>query len=548
MSELTRVNRNVTSQRTRARGDQVRNNAGGFVFELSLWDKVRRFLILGTEKGTYYVDAPALTRQNVSVIEQAVKVDARRLVDLIVEVSDNALAPKNSPALFALAVALTDAPDTDKAYVRQAVNKVARTGTHIFEFAQYVENLGGWGRSKRKAIAGWYEAKDADTLAYQAVKYRQRNGWTHRDLFRLAHPQGVDTIVGDFILGKTDHEDIGYDRNVLVSAFKEVQQAGTVEDVLSVLNRQKNLPWEALPTQFLKNADVWRTLFYNGMGATALIRNITRFAELGLFKDMVFSRDVANRLTDIEQLKKGRIHPVQFLIAGHVYENGKPNRSDGPYYYGSYGYNKNWENSSVITAALDDGFYAAFGAIEPSNKRTLLALDVSGSMSAPVAGLQNISAAKGAAAMAMVTARTEPYYEIRGFTSGSSGGVWSREAALTDMGISTKDNLNTVMRKTGNHNFGGTDCALPMVWAKQNKVKIDTFVVYTDNETWAGTIQPFQALKQYRQSMGIDARLVVVGMTSTGFTIADPTDAGMLDVVGFDASAPNVIANFSANR
>ncbi len=156
MSELTRINRNVTPQRTRARSDQVRNNAGGFVFELSLWDKVRRFLILGTEKGTYYVDAPTLTRQNVSVIEQAVKVDARRLVDLIVEVSDNALAPKNSPALFALAVALTDAPDTDKAYVRQAVNKVARTGTHIFEFAQYVENLGGWGRSKRKAIAGWY--------------------------------------------------------------------------------------------------------------------------------------------------------------------------------------------------------------------------------------------------------------------------------------------------------------------------------------------------------------------------------------------------------
>ena len=40
-------------------------------------------------------------------------------------------------------------------------------------------------------------------------------------------------------------------------------------------------------------------------------------------------------------------------------------------------------------------------------------------------------------------------------------------------------------------------------------------------------------------------KMVVVGMTSSEFTIADPDDAGMLDVVGFDASAPRVISDFS---
>ena len=34
-------------------------------------------------------------------------------------------------------------------------------------------------------------------------------------------------------------------------------------------------------------------------------------------------------------------------------------------------------------------------------------------------------------------------------------------------------------------------------------------------------------------------------MTSNGFSIADPDDDGMLDVVGFDASAPQVIADFA---
>jgi len=73
---------------------------------------------------------------------------------------------------------------------------------------------------------------------------------------------------------------------------------------------------------------------------------------------------------------------------------------------------------------------------------------------------------------------------------------------------------------------------------------VDAFVVYTDSETWAGKIHPAQALREYRQRTGIPAKLVVVGMVSNGFSIADPTDGGMLDVVGFDAAAPALIADF----
>ena len=53
-----------------------------------------------------------------------------------------------------------------------------------------------------------------------------------------------------------------------------------------------------------------------------------------------------------------------------------------------------------------------------------------------------------------------------------------------------------------------------------------------------------QALRAYRERMGIPAKLVVVGMTSNGFSIADPDDAGMLDVVGFDTATPQVISEF----
>ena len=53
-----------------------------------------------------------------------------------------------------------------------------------------------------------------------------------------------------------------------------------------------------------------------------------------------------------------------------------------------------------------------------------------------------------------------------------------------------------------------------------------------------------EALRQYRHKSGIPAKLIVVGMVSNEFTIADPDDAGMMDVVGFDSAVPELITDF----
>ena len=73
-------------------------------------------------------------------------------------------------------------------------------------------------------------------------------------------------------------------------------------------------------------------------------------------------------------------------------------------------------------------------------------------------------------------------------------------------------------------------------------------MIYTDSDTWAGELHPVQALRQYRERTNIAAKLIVVGMVSNGFSIADPNDAGMLDVVGFDTAAPQLMADFAAGR
>ncbi len=73
---------------------------------------------------------------------------------------------------------------------------------------------------------------------------------------------------------------------------------------------------------------------------------------------------------------------------------------------------------------------------------------------------------------------------------------------------------------------------------------VDAFVVLTENETRFGGEHPSEALLRYRDKTSIAVKLIVVAMTSNGFSIADPEDAGMLDVVGFDAATPQVMADF----
>jgi len=176
-------------------------------------------------------------------------------------------------------------------------------------------------------------------------------------------------------------------------------------------------------------------------------------------------------------------------------------------------------------------------------------LDVSGSMGSPFGG-STLSCRDATAAMALVTMATEPKTHVVGFTSGSRGGyqAWNysrHSSAITPLDISPKKSLRQAIATISGLDFGGTDCALPMLYALEKGLEVDVFSVYTDNETYAGSVHPMQALRDYRKKTGINAKLIVVGMTATSFTIADPLDGGAMDVVGFSSDAPAIMADFA---
>ncbi len=119
---------------------------------------------------------------------------------------------------------------------------------------------------------------------------------------------------------------------------------------------------------------------------------------------------------------------------------------------------------------------------------------------------------------------------------------------LSKLDISPRRRLDDNIKAITGLPFGGTDCALPMVWATKNRQEFGVFRIYTDNETGAGDIHVDQALERYRQAMGVDARLEIVSMTATGTSLCNPDDPRQLDVSGFDSTVPQLLADHGAGR
>jgi len=430
------------------------------------------------------------------------------------------------------------------------------------QFATFMELRGrtlASGKGFQRGLQRWYTSKNPNDLAYQLLKYAQREGWKQTDLLRAIHPPAPTPEHRDlysYLSGNEDHHNVpdekyGFDRVVTkrtrgfvpniawVEAYDRLKHAASPKESATII-AETGAPREFVQTEHLNSLEVWEALLTN-MSLTALVRNLGKMTEIGLLTPTSAATQlVRQKLAGAESIRKSRIHPFTFLLAHSTYSGGRGFRSS-----------KTWVPIAQVSDALDGAFYLAYKNVETTNLRWHLALDVSSSMTTAYIQGTNVSACMAAAAMSLVTANSEPMYEITGFCH-----------EMKILGLSPRMRLDQAMR-VAQDNFGSTDPSLPILWALKNKREVDVFVIYTDSELnhYGGygysspgygryghqnaSPQPVVALADYRQKTGIDAKLICVGMTSNGFTIADPDDAGMMDVVGFDSSAPAMMAEFA---
>lgn len=436
--------------------DMKENNAGGFVFSVGPFERLVRFLILGSDTPTYYQNAKTLTSENSAVIQECLKLDGKKTIDTIVEISVSGRAPKNDPALFALAIAASPQFSSLEVahYATSQLHKVARTGTHLYHFAQFIgardankhHVMRGFGRNLKSTLANWFLEKSETKLAYQLAKYQSRDGWSSKDLIALGHPKtkdprkaallawassgGLDGLQNNaqnwnrVVVKKKNQTQYNLTQNeiekrrarfqkayeflthengnTIIKAFEAAKKATSVSEIVSLI-RNGGLTHEMLPTQFKTSPEVWEALLEK-MPMTAMVRNLGVMSKVGLLVPFSeASKLVASRLADSAFVKQSKIHPLQVLLAQGVYSQGHGVRG-----------NSTWTPVPKIVDALEGAFYSAFGNVVPTGKNHYIGLDFSGSMSSNTE--IGLSAAQIAGAMSLVIARTEPEYCIFGFS------------------------------------------------------------------------------------------------------------------------------------
>lgn len=500
------------------RKDMVKNNAGGYGFEVTPQDRLERFILIGSEEGTYYVNEQKLTQENAESIVEYIKSNGLKVVETVRDFAVNGRAPKADAGLFVLALATTFGNEETKCAAYGVIAQVARTSTQLFTLLANIQNLRGWSRGLRSGVAKFYTSKTPEQVAYQLVKYRNRAGFTHKDALRLSHPKTTNSELNalfSYAVGKTT--DVG-NGNPLVAAFENAAKTDNEKELVGLI-REFRLTHEMIPNESLNKTEVLKALLEN-MPLTALIRNLNRFSYNGLTdSNNETVKKIVSKLTNKENVKKSGIHPLNVVNSMLTYASGTGTRGD-----------KTWTPNQNIVDALSTTYDYALEGIEATGKNILVAVDISGSMQHAVNGMQ-MSASQIANVLAVTILKSEPNAELVWFDTG-----------LKAPTIGRRTSIDEVLRRSPNG--GGTDCAQAFVHALTTKTKYDAILILTDSETWAGNRHGLELLNQYRSSVNPNVKVVEVAMVANPSTTLPVDDKNVLRVVGFDASVTEVINTY----
>lgn len=500
----------------------VQGRSGGYMFEAGTWAMVRRCLITGTASGAYYAGRNELTEDFVNTLKLAIEEDPRKVAEEIVYASDGR-SVNNSAPLFALVLlSMGSKPEAKQAFL-EIFPQVVRTASHFYEWLYYTKALRGFGKIVRKAGTEWLSRNDVKGLAYQLLKYQQRHGFSNRDVLRLfhVHPPTVDhqRLFEWVVKGWETLPDQPPSEALSQIWWYEWLKRNPEQTHKAI--REGRLTHEMAAPVGNMDKQAWQLLF-EGMPITAMLRNLGSLSEIGVLRaDETANLDrVEEVLYNKDHLRKGRIHPIDVLKALKTYESGgKIGRSK-----------KTWEPVARIVDILDKAVELSFEVQEPTGKVFMHAVDVSGSMSYGHVPSVGLSSSEIATAMALVTAKAEKNYMIRGFAD-----------EFRDLKITAKDTFSSALKKTENQTFGATDASVAYDWMIQNHFHADVVCFWTDSESWTGRRHPSQALAEYRRKVNPDIKAIYVTLEPYNITLVDPDDPLSYDFGGFDPGIPKLV-------
>lgn len=208
---------------------------------------------------------------------------------------------------------------------------------------------------------------DAATRLYterSLLKYdTDSKGFRFADVLDLTHPSPSAPRQGHLFecaLARRHNREVTCHESLTMLAANAALRARAVEDPSVMLDaealRAAGMTWEdalSLAGSKVDKGKLWSALIPS-MGLMALARNLRNFDEAGVSDDI--ARTVADRFTDAEQVARSRMFPFRWLAA---YRNAPSLRWSHP---------------------LDKALTASLASVPELSGRTLILVDLSGSM------------------------------------------------------------------------------------------------------------------------------------------------------------------------
>lgn len=509
---------NKTSGKMVPPADTV-NLAGGKAYKLDDEAALAQYAVTGCLNGTFYASAGF---QLEKVLELASKVSPEFLAKVAVYARQSGYM-KDMPALL-LAILST----RDMALTKRAFPLVVDDAKMVKNFAQIIRSgqVGrkSFGTALKNLIRGWLDSRTEDQLFAAVVG----NDPSLADIIKMVHPKpktAARSALYAYLIGQNESK---YDYSLLpervraYEAFKK-NPAGAPPEV---------------PFQLLTNLGLSKDQYVQvgkNMSFAALRQNLNVLAKNNAFDDTSFTKLVAGKLSDADQIRRAKTLPFQLYSAFRATEG-----------------NENVPAS--IRNALQQATDIALSNVPELSGRTVVAVDNSGSMSAPVTGYRgtatsSISCLDAAALMGTALLRRNPdLVRLMVFNT-----------RVLDAKLNPLDSLATNTANIRKFPGGGTDLSCVLRQLNSEQYKADLVVYLSDNESWmqgassnpyystalngTGTAQEWAKFK----TRNPNAKLVLVDITPNATTQVKDADT-ILNVGGFSDSVFSIVSAFEKNE
>jgi 60 kDa SS-A/Ro ribonucleoprotein len=483
------------------------NNAGGAAYKLTDEAALVQYAVTGALGDTYYVTAEA---QLDKVLELAGKVSPEFVGQTAVYARQHGYM-KDVPAVL---VAYLSARDL--AVFKKVFPVVIDDFKMLRNFVQVVRSgaVGrkSFGTSVKRSLQKFFDDRTDDQIFRGSIG----NDPALADILKMIHPKPKTVARSNlysYLLGKK----FDADKLPLTAASFE---------------KFKTNPNGAPPEinfQFLSNikmsTDQWAQLA-ESMTWQTLRMNLNTLARNGVFGKAGTDSVIANRLSDKTEISKAKVFPYQ-LLAAFV--------------------NVGDEVPQKVKNALQDAMEIATRNVPALPGKTVVCVDVSGSMQSPVTGYRagatsKVQCVDVAGLMASTVLRTNEDATILAFTT-----------TVTKVDLNSRDSVMTNTAKIKNLPMGGTDAAAALRYVNERNMKVDNLIMISDSESWyrggsyygRGTdlAQEWKKVKDRCPN----ARMVCIDITP-GTTCQVLDSKSMLNIGGFNDRVFDIVSAFFSHE